>query len=1057
MRAARARRAALRPGGHPAGGGAAGRVGRRLRGGDELALPVVSGTVGAAEAEPTADLTDSEESGAPRRARPVQRPVQRAGGLRRLPVRSAPRTARSGGSDRPDRAAVSVGADGSAPMSAEDSTSPRRGDAADPARPVRPVRPRPVGDALTVARRPRALAARPVTVVPGPTRAPRAVAEPSSPAAEPPGSPHPPEDGGAVAPTAAGPAPIAAPTRSGHGGETVQRAAASPGKAAPARPVLGAPLTTLPASAAPVAATDPRVPDAASGGSALPVVHAEARPTGTGTSTGTGTATAGPEAAEGGQRARATAEPAGPAASRPVRGADGGTPVQRTSSSAAATPSPAPSSPSSRTSPTAPTSPSSRTSETVPTAPTSPTAERAGHARPEQTPARTRGGLGAPLDALPPTAAAPGRTAPLLGGRAPAGRIAGPTMGDATGGGSSGSVPTQSTPPAALPLAGEGPRVQRAVPRSGDDSADPAGRSQGGDGSTGVGLRVQRSDAGSGASAGRSQGSRVPTAAAPSIGEAPHVQRAVRRSGEGGVEPAARPQSGDDGRADSGTTSSGTGPERRPGAAPQPVVPATRAAGSAGAAGAPQGGGSGPVVPVRPSAGGLRVQRAAQLGVLRRGLIGERPMKVTLAASATPPATGTATGTGAGRAVAAPPVVPAVWPRALQSGTDGEPAAEPTAPGGPGRRPAVAVQRSGSGARQTPGAADSRSVVGQPGPQASPVRSGASGAAVAAAAAPAQAGGAGGAVQRSRVRGSSEGGRDRVAADRPSGLVRRAVGAVQSVRARRSSGQAAGRGSADRPSDQGSSVPSGRSSQIGQSSHGGGTTAGRPAVQRLAAPASAGRPGRGGSAAPAAVVTVPRPPVVRPTPLAAPSLQRLPAASPPPPPSPPSPSPQASWTQPGPGGATGPRLPAVSSPVVSRAMSAVPSVRPAAPARTGPAHTWPAQTTPVPPSPSPSPSLPGTAQVLQRVAEQAGLVGVPLTAVPARTPTTVQAAPAPGSPARTTSAHHGDGRPPSEPGGVGLGELDELARRLVEPVGRLLRTELRRGRERSGRPYDGRR
>ncbi|MDT0406778.1 hypothetical protein RM528_33590, partial [Streptomyces sp. DSM 41635] len=36
-------------------------------------------------------------------------------------------------------------------------------------------------------------------------------------------------------------------------------------------------------------------------------------------------------------------------------------------------------------------------------------------------------------------------------------------------------------------------------------------------------------------------------------------------------------------------------------------------------------------------------------------------------------------------------------------------------------------------------------------------------------------------------------------------------------------------------------------------------------------------------------------------------------------------------------------------------------------------------------------------------------------------------------------------------------DLDDLARRLLDPLARLLRTELRRGRERTGRPYDGRR
>ncbi|GGV06766.1 hypothetical protein GCM10010502_72240 [Kitasatospora aureofaciens] len=111
-----------------------------------------------------------------------------------------------------------------------------------------------------------------------------------------------------------------------------------------------------------------------------------------------------------------------------------------------------------------------------------------------------------------------------------------------------------------------------------------------------------------------------------------------------------------------------------------------------------------------------------------------------------------------------------------------------------------------------------------------------------------------------------------------------------------------------------------------------------------------------------------------------------------------------------------------------------------------------------PASNPPAPHAPGTAQLLQRVAEQAGLTGVPLTAVPARRPSTVQAAPPKASPAKASPAK---ASPPAEsataPGGAGPGDLDELARRLVEPVGRLLRTELRRGRERAGRPYDLRR
>jgi hypothetical protein len=130
----------------------------------------------------------------------------------------------------------------------------------------------------------------------------------------------------------------------------------------------------------------------------------------------------------------------------------------------------------------------------------------------------------------------------------------------------------------------------------------------------------------------------------------------------------------------------------------------------------------------------------------------------------------------------------------------------------------------------------------------------------------------------------------------------------------------------------------------------------------------------------------------------------------------------------------------------------------ARPTRPGPAH-------PAFPAPAPATS-PATAQVLQRVAAQAGLAGVPLTAVPPRTPTVpappaLRAHPTTAAPpitiARSTSAAVPP-RPPGEPAAPTAGpDVDELARRLVEPVGRLLRTELRRGRERAGRPYDNRR
>ncbi|MCE0445643.1 hypothetical protein LT493_13340 [Streptomyces tricolor] len=61
--------------------------------------------------------------------------------------------------------------------------------------------------------------------------------------------------------------------------------------------------------------------------------------------------------------------------------------------------------------------------------------------------------------------------------------------------------------------------------------------------------------------------------------------------------------------------------------------------------------------------------------------------------------------------------------------------------------------------------------------------------------------------------------------------------------------------------------------------------------------------------------------------------------------------------------------------------------------------------------------------------------------------------PAKAAPTRSPqrSARHAE--PPPEPGL----DLDDLARRLLDPVARLLRAELRRGRDCTGRPHDGRR
>ncbi|MFB6694875.1 hypothetical protein ACFCX3_30590, partial [Streptomyces virginiae] len=65
------------------------------------------------------------------------------------------------------------------------------------------------------------------------------------------------------------------------------------------------------------------------------------------------------------------------------------------------------------------------------------------------------------------------------------------------------------------------------------------------------------------------------------------------------------------------------------------------------------------------------------------------------------------------------------------------------------------------------------------------------------------------------------------------------------------------------------------------------------------------------------------------------------------------------------------------------------------------------------------------------------------------------ATPAAATPA--AAARRPEGARDNAPHGGGDLDLDDLARRLLDPVARLLRTELRRGRERAGRPFDGRR
>ncbi|MFF4520219.1 hypothetical protein [Streptomyces bluensis] len=100
------------------------------------------------------------------------------------------------------------------------------------------------------------------------------------------------------------------------------------------------------------------------------------------------------------------------------------------------------------------------------------------------------------------------------------------------------------------------------------------------------------------------------------------------------------------------------------------------------------------------------------------------------------------------------------------------------------------------------------------------------------------------------------------------------------------------------------------------------------------------------------------------------------------------------------------------------------------------------------PAPAPAPAVP----VVQRRSAAPG--DVPAKAVPARgRPRPASATSSATSSASDKAAAARGAEPPPD---SGL-DLDDLARRLLDPVARLLRAELRRGRERAGRPHDRRR
>ncbi|MGW2656430.1 hypothetical protein ACWC1D_22575 [Streptomyces sp. NPDC001478] len=181
---------------------------------------------------------------------------------------------------------------------------------------------------------------------------------------------------------------------------------------------------------------------------------------------------------------------------------------------------------------------------------------------------------------------------------------------------------------------------------------------------------------------------------------------------------------------------------------------------------------------------------------------------------------------------------------------------------------------------------------------------------------------------------------------------------------------------------------------------------------------------------------------------ARPVVQRV-AAEPVAPPRPPAPLPARPAV---------PQGPAVPAGLVPEPASRAPVVRPHPPGTPRPGHfaapvqrlAMPVVAEPVPEAGAPSGVLPPVAPRsvpsppkqahgagVQRAVAHAGPAGVPVTFVQRQ-------------PARETAPER-LAEPAAEP------DVEDLARRLIDPVARLLRADLRRGRERSGRPYDGRR
>ncbi|MFI7383783.1 hypothetical protein [Streptomyces sp. NPDC049813] len=114
-----------------------------------------------------------------------------------------------------------------------------------------------------------------------------------------------------------------------------------------------------------------------------------------------------------------------------------------------------------------------------------------------------------------------------------------------------------------------------------------------------------------------------------------------------------------------------------------------------------------------------------------------------------------------------------------------------------------------------------------------------------------------------------------------------------------------------------------------------------------------------------------------------------------------------------------------------------------------------------PPTRSPGSSAPAVRPVVRPVVQRdtgAPAAEDPAAAAPKTTTTTTPTSTTSTGTQTAQTAKTADAKAAARSAAPPAGaDLDELARRLIDPVSRLLRTELRRGRERTGRPADGRR